>query len=93
LRHEQVLPLLSLAETLGIAHDQDEPAIVTIDGNGRRLAMTVREVLGVRKIVVRPLDGLPPAEGLYLGGAMMGDGAVVLIVNPDALLTSEPSNA
>ena len=61
--------------------------------SNRRLALAVSEVVGVRKIVVRPLDGLPSANGLYLGGAMMGDGAVALIINPDALMGMEVANA
>jgi two-component system, chemotaxis family, sensor kinase CheA len=93
LRHDESLTLVSLAGTLGIAPGGDEPTIVTIDCGGKRLAVAVREVIGVRKIVVRPLDGLPEANGLYLGGAMMGDGAVVLIVNPDALLSQEAVRA
>ncbi len=47
----------------------------------------------MRKIVVRPLNGLPLADSLYLGGAMMGDGAVALIVNPDALLVPDGARA
>ena len=93
LRHDEALPLLSLANALGLSMGADDATIVTIDSNGQRIALAVREVIGVRKLVVRSLDGLPESDGLYLGGAMMGDGAVALLVNPDALLVTETARA
>ena len=92
-RHDEALTLLTLTDILGIPTSVENGTIVTIDSNNRRLALAVSEVVGVRKIVVRPLDGLPSANGLYLGGAMMGDGAVALIINPDALMGMEVANA
>ena len=87
LRHDETLPLLLLSDLLGLPPIQNAGTVVTVDSNGHRLALAVSEVIGVRKVVVRNLDGLPAADSLYLGGAMMGDGAVALILNPDALLT------
>jgi two-component system chemotaxis sensor kinase CheA len=92
-RHDEALTLLTLTDILGIPTSVENGTIVTIDSNNRRLALAVSEVVGVRKIVVRPLDGLPSANGLYLGGAMMGDGAVALIINPDALTGMEAIHA
>ena len=92
-RHDEALTLLNLTDVLGIPTSNENGTIVTIDSNNRRLALAVSEVVGVRKIVVRPLDGLPTTNGLYLGGAMMGDGAVALIINPDALMGMEVANA
>ena len=93
LRHDETLPLLLLSDLLGLPPVQNAGTVVTIDSNGHRLALAVSEVIGVRKVVVRNLDGLPSADSLYLGGAMMGDGAVALILNPDALLNHEVAHA
>jgi chemotaxis protein histidine kinase CheA len=93
LRHDETLPLLLLSDLLGLPPVQNAGTVVTIDSNGHRLALAVSEVIGVRKVVVRNLDGLPAADSLYLGGAMMGDGAVALILNPDALLNHEVAHA
>jgi two-component system, chemotaxis family, sensor kinase CheA len=89
LRYDETLPLMLLSDLLGLPPAEDAGTVVTIDSNGQRLALVVSDVIGVRKVVVRNLDGLPITNALYLGGAMMGDGAVALIVNPDALLSQE----
>ena len=92
-RHDETMPLLSLATLLDLPGSDDDQTIVSVDRLGGRIALLVSEVIGVRKIVVRPLNGLPLADSLYLGGAMMGDGAVALIVNPDALLVPDGARA
>jgi two-component system, chemotaxis family, sensor kinase CheA len=88
-RHEQAIPIMSLSKILQSGTGDDDATAVTVETAHGRLAITVSEVVGVRKIVVRPLEGLPSANGLYAGGAMTGDGAVALIINPDALMASE----
>lgn len=93
LRHDEVIPLRSLANALGLGSGADDGTIVTVDSNGHRIALAVSEVIGVRKLVVRSLDGLPESNGLYQGGAMMGDGAVALLVDPDALRLTEVMRA
>jgi two-component system, chemotaxis family, sensor kinase CheA len=92
-RHEQAIPIISLSKILQSGTGEDDATAVTVETNNGRLALTVTEVVGVRKIVVRPLEGLPSAGGLYAGGAMTGDGAVALIINPDALMVPEEQHA
>lgn len=43
-------------------------------------ALAVSEVIGVQKIVVKPMDGLKINTDLFEGAALMGDGRVALVV-------------
>lgn len=85
-RHGMPVPLICLANALGLAKDTQVGAVVAVDAQHRRLALEVEAVLGVRKVVLRSLKGLPGSEELFSGGALLGDGTVALILNPDALI-------
>lgn len=84
-RHDLSVPVVSLAGALGLADRVPPQAVVAVESKGRRVALEVEAVLGVRKVVLRSLDGLPVQEGLYSGGALLGDGTVALILDPDAI--------
>ena len=88
MRHGDVLPLLGLSDALGL--ESREPSsrrtVVTLDASRRRVAVEVDQVVGVQKVVIRDIVGLPTTNALLAGGALMGDGGVALILNVDALI-------
>ena len=88
MRHGDVLPLLGLADALGLdpREDGSRLTVVTLDSRRRRVAVEVDQVVGVQKVVIRDIIGLPSTNALLAGGALMGDGSVALILNVDALI-------
>lgn len=94
LRHGRVLPVLGLAAALGARsgeHDRAE-VLVTVLCRRRTVALAVDEVLGVQQVVVRPLEGLDTG-GRFTGAALLGDGAVALVLDPDSLADPIPAAA
>lgn len=91
LLHEQIIPILRLHTLFQIQPDHVDPAdaILVIIGEGaRRRALMVDEVLGQHQFVVKAMsDRLTSVPGIA-GGAIMGDGTVGLILDPDELLSS-----
>ncbi len=87
-RHGRMLPVLSLGERLGLACGTVR-ALVVVECRRRPFALEVESVVGVQKVVVRPLVGLPPSA-LVAGAALMGDGSAALIIAPDGLIDGAP---
>lgn len=56
---------------------------------GRPAALVVDEVIGRREIVVRPLG--PPLNALrhYSGAALLDDGSIVLLLDPDSIVSGQ----
>jgi two-component system, chemotaxis family, sensor kinase CheA len=60
------------------------PAIIVTAG-GRRVAVACDRLLGQDEVVVKPLSALLASARGYLGAAILGDGAVALLLDPNAL--------
>ena len=78
-------PLRDLAEALGLPHAADarhaQPVLIANLG-GRQLALTVDQIVQTRDAVVKTLGThLRRVEGVW-GATLLGDGTVVLILNP-----------
>ena len=80
------LPLLRLAHLFGIPSDQRDRLHVFVCGHDQAaLGFAVDRIVGQREIVVRPiLDPLVRVDGVS-GATDLGDGRVVLILDPAAL--------
>jgi two-component system chemotaxis sensor kinase CheA len=95
IRHEKVLPLLNLPEFLhlgaGETGEQNQ-LVVTIDSNSQLLALRVDDIIGPRQVVLKPLDASTNGEQLFLGGALLGDGTVALVLDVAKLHASAMSN-
>ena len=87
---EMTYPRLTLGEALGFPPAPDEaaprpPVVVAHAGDGA-LGLAVDQLLGAREVVVKNLGShLRHVHGVS-GATLLGDGAVVLIVNPADLL-------
>lgn len=84
---DKLLPLVQLSPTLKLGeYDQDETAFVMVIQVGeRRYGLVVNDVLDTEEIVVKPLAGILRDVQSFSGATILGDGSVVLILDPNAL--------
>lgn len=89
---EQVLPLLDLGNAFATSGRlRDAGFIVILDVHGRHRGLVVDRLEGIRDIVVKGLDrivGQPPGIS---GSTILGDGSVIMILDPAGLVTIPPS--
>lgn len=87
---DQLLPLVHLDRYLNSDEPDTEKAgsqtaiILSVDGS--RLALLVDEVHDIQEIVVKPLDRCLQSLDLYSGATILGDGRIVLIIDPSSIL-------
>jgi two-component system, chemotaxis family, sensor kinase CheA len=89
---EESLPLSDLAPVIGmVAPDLPEISrALVVEATNGRLAVACEEVIVEQEVVVKPLGrSLAGASG-YLGAAILGDGAVVLVLDPAYLVRQAP---
>ena len=88
----QVLPLLDLGDAFETGRGiRDKGFIVVVDVNGRLRGLVTDQLVGIRDIVVKGLDrivGQPPGIS---GSTILGDGRVIMILDPAGLVTIPPS--
>jgi two-component system, chemotaxis family, sensor kinase CheA len=63
------------------------PAIV-VDSLGRRLAVVCDELIGEQEVVTKSLGAMLAGVGGYLGAAILGDGRIALVLDPNHLLNA-----
>jgi two-component system chemotaxis sensor kinase CheA len=81
---DRLLPLVFLHEALGAPvsdSGEGDRSIVVLHGNGHTFGLVVDAVHGTEEIVVKPLSAHVGDLNLYSGATVLGDGAVVLIVD------------
>ncbi|HEX4052186.1 MAG TPA: chemotaxis protein CheA [Steroidobacteraceae bacterium] len=84
----EYLPVLRLGQQFG-AHDRDAAAdnglLMVVEGEGRRVALLVDELLGQQQVVVKTLDtNYGHVEGIA-GATILGNGSVALILDVASL--------
>lgn len=81
----QLLPLFRLHRLFNLDGAKENPTeglIVIISGDGGNCALLVDELIGKQQIVIKSLDkSFKSLEGVS-GAAIMGDGKVALIIDP-----------
>ena len=81
----EVLGIMELANLLGLpcnTEDREVLSVVVIHDNGRRLGLVVDSLLERQEIVIKPLgEYLGNIDGLS-GATILGDGGVILILDP-----------
>ena len=83
----ELLPLVHLADVLGLASDRHDGHVViaVLSSEGRRFGLVVDRVINTEEIVVKAVSGQLKQIGLYSGATVLGDGAVALILDVQAL--------
>lgn len=79
-----VLPLYRLHRLFNIPGAIEDPAqglLVVLHDGERRYGLLVDQLLAQQQVVAKPLGALPRLQGVS-GGAILGDGAVGLILDP-----------
>ncbi|MCL2465775.1 MAG: chemotaxis protein CheA [Micrococcales bacterium] len=80
----ELLPLVSLAEVLGV-DAQDPTVIAVLQAEGRRFGLLLDRVVNTEEIVVKPISARLKSIGLYAGATVLGDGRVALILDVQAI--------
>jgi two-component system chemotaxis sensor kinase CheA len=77
-------PVISLRERLGLGEEleDDEQCMALISASGRTYGLLVDRLLSEEQVVVKPLSGGLENNSDFLGATIMGDGRVVLVLNP-----------
>lgn len=83
----QLLPLISLSETLKLDKIADKPkSFVVICEVGRfHYGIIVDKVFDTEEIVVKPVSPVLQHIHLYSGSTILGDGSVIMILDPNGL--------
>jgi len=91
LRH-QLLPVMSLAQLLGLSDgrarepdDGCEGFVVIMQAGSVRFGILVDSVLHMEEIVVKPLSSMLRGVELFSGSTILGDGRVIMIVDPNGV--------
>jgi two-component system chemotaxis sensor kinase CheA len=89
---DQVVPLISLREALGLperdgsARDRGRDFVLLVGEAERRVGLVAEGILGEQELVVKPIeDPLTRSPGVA-GASILGDGRVVLILHTRGLL-------
>jgi chemotaxis protein histidine kinase CheA len=92
----QLIPLHDLGAIMGLrpamAPVAGMPALV-IAARGRRIALTVDELIGDRDLVVRPLPLEIKELPAYLGAATLAQGELLLVLSPEFLTDARAAEA
>jgi two-component system chemotaxis sensor kinase CheA len=84
-----VVPLSDLAHLIGAAAAAPlapQPPAVVVESLGRRLAVACDELLGEQEVVIKSLGAVLADTPGYLGAAILGDGRIALVLDPNQLL-------
>ncbi len=83
-----IMPLVRLYSLFSIEAEHREPwdaIIVVVDGENRSKCLLVDKIIGKAEVVIKSLgDGFKKVKGVS-GGAILGDGHIGLILDPEGL--------
>jgi two-component system chemotaxis sensor kinase CheA len=88
----RIMPLRSLNELLATdvpqaANDDDEVATLVVEVQGERVGIMVDGFREVTDIILKPMHGVLNSLGGYSGSALLGDGSILMVLNPKELVT------
>lgn len=84
---EDWVPAVWLGEWLGLSAGDERPrraALVYLNNGEREVALIAERVIEAREVVIQPLGGLLARMTRFSGATILGDGSVVLVLNPSA---------
>ena len=81
---DEIIPVAELAGILGLptAEDYNDKLVVILGLRGKKFGIVVDDVVGIQEIVVQPLGRLFSGLKIYSGNTILGDGSVILILDP-----------
>jgi two-component system, chemotaxis family, sensor kinase CheA len=84
----ETVALEDLADLIGATAPalREQPSAMVIATGGRRTAVACDEVIGDQEVVAKGLGPLLSETRGYLGAAILGDGEIALIVDPNHIL-------
>jgi len=90
---DKLLPLLDLGQLLGLEGAQgmferlanNILTVVIIQVGARLFGVLVDSVFRTEEIVVKPMSSLLRDVGIFSGNTILGDGSVIMIIDPNAL--------
>jgi two-component system, chemotaxis family, sensor kinase CheA len=84
----QVVGLSDLATLIGAAGLPlaEHPPAIVVETLGRSLAVACDELLGDEEVVIKSLGAIMAGMPGYLGAAILGDGRIALVLDPNHLL-------
>ena len=88
---DRLLPLVALSDVLNLIDDRGEPdhaCIVVMQVGDTRFGLIVDEVFDTEEIVVKPLAKRLSSMCQYSGATILGDGAVIMILDPNGVAKS-----
>ena len=87
----QLIPILDLGLAFGTAPvPRDEGFVVVIEVAGRFRGLAVDALVGIRDIVVKGLDRIVGRPRGISGSTILGDGRVIMILDPASLTAASP---
>lgn len=87
-----LIPLLKLGAKLGLhdgVQDPCEGIVLIINSGGQPRGVVVDRLISKQEVVIKALGDTFQNQPVYSGAAIMGDGQVALILDPDALGRAE----
>jgi two-component system chemotaxis sensor kinase CheA len=90
---DKLLPLLNLAELLRLETDESPddrghgsiPTVVVVQHGRKTFGVLVDSVFHAEDLVVKPMSMLLREIKMFSGNAILGDGSVIMIIDPNAL--------
>jgi two-component system chemotaxis sensor kinase CheA len=88
----RILPLRSLNELLAgdlpqVSNELDEMATLVVQIHGESLGIVVDNFREVVDIILKPMGGILNGIPGYSGSALLGDGSVLMVLNPKELVS------
>jgi two-component system chemotaxis sensor kinase CheA len=88
----RLMPLRSLNELLAnsapqAANEDDELAMLVMQIHGEQIGIMVDDFREVIDIILKPMSGILGSLSTYAGSALLGDGSVLMVLNPKELVT------
>jgi two-component system chemotaxis sensor kinase CheA len=83
---ERLLPVVSMRRVLRAADEGEmQGYVVVLEAAGRKIGLVVDDVLDTEEIVVKPLSAQLRPIPVYSGATILGDGAVIMILDPNGV--------
>ncbi len=88
---DKLIPILDLGLTFGTAQEpREEGFVIVIEISGRFRGLAIDDLVGIRDIVVKGLDSIVGQPRGISGSTVLGDGRVIMILDPASLAATPP---